>query len=102
MFAIIETGGKQYRVAKGDTIVVDQLSAEEGAKITIDRVLLVAGKDVKVGTPVVEGAKVTAKVVDHHKGNKVIAFKYRPRQRYRRKRGFRHSHTTLEITAIKA
>jgi len=102
MFAIIETGGKQYRVAKGDTIVVDQLGADEGSKITIDRVLLVADKDVKVGTPVVEGAKVTAKVVDHHKGKKVTAFKYRPRQRYRRKVGYRHSHTTLEITGIKA
>ena len=102
MFAIIETGGKQYRVAKGDTIIVDQLGEEAGAKITLDRVLLVADKGVKIGTPVVEGAKVTAKVVDNHKGKKVTAFKYRPRQRYRRKVGFRHSHTTLEITGIKA
>ena len=79
MFAIIETGGKQYRVAKGDTIIVDQLGEEAGAKITLDRVLLVADKGVKIGTPVVEGAKVTAKVVDNHKGKKVTAFKYRPR-----------------------
>jgi large subunit ribosomal protein L21 len=102
MFAIVETGGKQYRVAKGDTIVVDNIDAEDGTKITIDRVLLVAGKDVKVGTPTVDGAKVTAKVVDHHKGKKIITFKYRPRNRMRRRVGYRHSHTTLEITGIKA
>lgn len=101
MFAIVETGGKQYRVAKGDTITVDRLEAEEGSKITLDRVLLVADKDVKLGSPLVEGAQVTAKVVGHHKGPKVIAFKYRPRNRMRRRVGFRHSHTTLEITAIK-
>ena len=102
MFAIVETGGKQYRVAKGDTIVVDRMEAEDGTKITLDRVLLVADKDVKVGTPTVKGAKVTAKVVDHHKGKKIITFKYRPRGRMRRRVGFRHSHTTLEITGIKA
>ena len=101
-FAIVETGGKQYRVEKGDTLVVDRLQAEEGAKITLDRVLLIADKDVKVGTPTIEGAKVTAKVVDHHKGKKVRTFKYRPRGRMRRRVGFRHSHTTLEITGIKA
>lgn len=101
MFAIVETGGKQYKVAKGDTIVVDRLDAEEGKKVTFDRVLLLADKDTKVGTPCVDGATVTAKVVGHHKGDKVITFKYRPRNRMRVRRGFRHSHTTLEITGIK-
>ncbi len=102
MFAIVKTGGKQYRVAQGDTLVVDRLDAEEGATVELDQVLLVAGDSVRIGTPVVEGAKVTARVVGHHKGPKVITFKYRPRKRYRKRRGFRHSHTTLEITGIEA
>lgn len=101
MFAIVETGGKQYKVAKGDSIVVDRLDAEEGKKVTLDRVLLIADDDVKVGAPYIDGAKVTAKVSGHHKGDKVITFKYRPRNRMRVRKGFRHSHTTLEITAIK-
>ncbi len=101
MFAIVETGGKQYRVAKGDIITVDRMPGDEGKKITLDRVLLIADKDVKVGAPVIEGASVTCKVVGHHKGEKLITFKYRPRNRMRRRIGFRHSHTTLEITAIK-
>ena len=77
------------------------MDAEEGKKVTLDKVLLIADKDVTVGSPLIEGAKVTAKVVGHHKGDKVITFKYRPRNRMRKRRGFRHSHTTLEITAIK-
>ncbi len=102
MFAIVETSGKQYRVEPGASIVVDRMGADIGDTITLERVLLVSGDDTKVGTPTVGGAKVTAKVVDHHKGEKVIAFKYRPRQRYRRRVGFRHSHTTLEIVSIDA
>ena len=102
MFAIVENGGKQYRVTKGDTIVVDRLDAEEGKKVELGPVLLVADKDVTVGTPHVEGAKVTAKVVGHHKGDKVITFKYKQRKRARRRVGFRHSHTELTITGIKA
>lgn len=101
MFAIVETCGKQYRVSKGDTIVVDRMDGQEGDKIELDRVLLLSDKDVKVGTPTVAGAKVTAKIVGHHLGDKVITFKYRRRKRSRVRRGFRHSHTTLEITAIK-
>jgi large subunit ribosomal protein L21 len=102
MFAIVETSGKQYRVEPGASIVVDRMGADVGDTVTLERVLLVSGDDTKVGTPTVSGAKVTAKVVDHHKGDKVIAFKYRPRQRYRRRVGFRHSHTTLEIVSIDA
>ncbi|MEZ4321220.1 MAG: 50S ribosomal protein L21 [Myxococcota bacterium] len=101
MFAIVETSGKQYRVEEGLTITVDHMDAEEGAEVTLDRVLLVAGDSVKVGTPLVKGAAVTAKVVGHPKGDKVVTFKYTPRQRVRRRVGFRHSHTTLEITGIK-
>ncbi|MCB9672861.1 MAG: 50S ribosomal protein L21 [Alphaproteobacteria bacterium] len=101
MFAIVETCGKQYRVEKGATITVDRMDAEEGAEITLDRVLLVAGDGVKVGAPTVEGATVTAKVTGHPRGEKVVAFKFRRRHRSRRRVGFRHSHTTLEITDIK-
>ncbi len=102
MFAIIANGGKQYRVAAGDKVVVDRMDAEVGATLTIDEVLLVSGDDIKVGTPNVDGAKVVAKVLDHHKGDKVISFKYRPTRRTRKRKGFRHSHTTLEIVSIDA
>jgi len=102
MYAIIESGGKQYRVAQGDVIQVDKLSAEIGETVTFDKVLLVHGEQVRIGTPLVDGATVTAKVVDHPRGDKVITFKYRPTRRYRRRVGFRHSHTQLEISEIKA
>ncbi len=101
MFAIVETSGKQYRVEKGATIMVDRMDAEEGSEITLDRVLLLAGDGVKIGTPTVEGASVTAKVTGHPRGEKVVTFKYRRRHRTRRRVGFRHSYTTLEITDIK-
>ena len=100
MFAIVETSGKQYRVAAGDVITVDRRKEDVGSDITLDRVLLVSGDDLKVGSPIVEGAKVSARVVDHPRGNKVITFKYRPTRRFRRRVGFRHSHPTLEITGI--
>ncbi|MEO0601016.1 MAG: 50S ribosomal protein L21 [Myxococcota bacterium] len=102
MYAIIESGGKQYRVAQGDVIQVDKLSAEVGDTITLDKVLLVHGEQVQIGTPLVAGATVTAKVLDHPRGDKVLTFKYRPTRRYRRRVGFRHSHTQLEIAEIKA
>lgn len=102
MFAIVETSGKQYRVAAGETITVDKMPHEVGEEITLDRVLLVSGDDTRVGAPTVDGAKVTARVTGHPRGDKVITFKYRPRKRYRRRVGFRHSHTTLEILSIDA
>ena len=102
MFAILATGGKQVRVEAGQTIKVDRIAGKEGSEITLDNVLLVSGDDLKVGTPTVEGASVQARVVRHFKGNKVITFKYRPRGRMRRKVGFRHSHTELEILSINA
>ncbi len=102
MYAIVETGGKQYKVAEGDTITVDRLEAEEGKNFALDNVLMIStDKDTKVGTPTVKGAKVTAKVVAHTRGDKVITFKMRRRRRTRRRVGYRHSHTTLEITKIK-
>lgn len=100
MFAIVQTCGKQYRVEPGAKIVVDHIDAEEGATITLDQVLLLGSDSVKIGAPTVDGASVEAKVVGHHKGEKVVTFKYRPRTRYRRRVGFRHSHTTLEIVGI--
>lgn len=101
MFAIVETSGKQYRVEQGGQITVDRMDAEEGAEVTLERVLMIAGDSVKVGKPVVDGAAVTARVVSHFQGDKVTTFKYRPTRRQRRRVGFRHSHTTLEITGIK-
>lgn len=102
MFAIVETSGKQYRVEPGGSIVVDRVAADVGATITLDQVLMVSGDSTKVGSPTVSGASVTAKVVDHFKGDKTITFKYRRTRRYRRRVGFRHSHTTLEIVSIDA
>lgn len=102
MYAIVETSGKQYRVQPGEVITVDRMQAEVGAEITLDRVLLVHGGEVKIGTPCVAGASVTAKVVAHPRGDKVITFKYRPTRRMRRRVGFRHSHTQLEIVGINA
>lgn len=100
MYAIVETSGKQYRVAKGDTIVVDRMQAEVGSTVTLDQVLMVHGAEVKVGAPNVPGASVTAKVVDHPRGEKLRSFKYVRTRRYRRRHGYRHSHTTLEILDI--
>ena len=102
MFAIVESGGKQYRVEPGQRVVVDHLHAEEGATVEIDRVLLVEDGALKVGTPVVAGARVTARVVEHFKGEKVVTFKYRRRHRSKRRVGSRHLHTALEITGIQA
>lgn len=102
-YAIIETGGKQYRVSVGDTITVERLAAEPGSEITIDRVLLVGGDgQTRVGTPVVPGATVRAKVEDHFRGEKIVVFTYKPKKRYRRKLGHRQPLSHLTITAINA
>jgi large subunit ribosomal protein L21 len=101
MFAVINTGGKQYKVSKGDQIVVEKLDVEEGKKLDISEVLLVSdGKETKVGTPFVPGAKVTAKVVSHQRGEKIRVFKMKPKKRYQRTQGHRQSETTLEIVSI--
>ncbi|TNE86324.1 MAG: 50S ribosomal protein L21 [Deltaproteobacteria bacterium] len=103
MYAIVETSGRQFRVEEGATITVDHVDAAEGAEITLDKVLLVGGDNgTKVGTPTLDGATVTATVARHFKGDKVITFKYKQRKRSRRRVGFRHSHTELTITGIKA
>ena len=100
MFAVVETSGKQYRVEPGATITVDRMDAEVGSTIDLSNVLLVSGDDLALGTPTVSGAVVKAKVIAHPKGKKVITFKFRRRHRMRKKRGFRASLTTLEISSI--
>ena len=101
MYAVVETGGKQYKVSAGETVEVDKLSLEVGEKVELDRVLLLSdGEDVRVGQPTVEGAKVLATVTDHVKGPKLIVFKYRPKQRYRRKKGHRQTYTRLTVDEI--
>ncbi len=103
MYAILETGGKQYRVAEGDKLTVEKLDVESGQSTTIDKVLLVqSDAGLKVGTPTVEGASVTAEVVAHQRGPKLIAFKMRRRKGYRRKVGHRQEQTVLKVTSINA
>ncbi len=100
-YAVIETGGKQYRVQKGDIINVEKLDNAEGKKISVGTVLAVSdGKELKVGAPVLKGAKVMAKVVDHHRGDKVVAFKKKRRKGYKRKVGHRQSLTQLQVEEI--
>ncbi|OIQ61528.1 50S ribosomal protein L21 [Moorella thermoacetica] len=101
MYAIIMTGGKQYRVSEGDTLRVEKLPAEVGEKVVLDKVLAVGeGADLKVGTPYVEGAKVTASVQAQDKAPKIIVFKYKPKKNYRRKQGHRQPYTQLKIEKI--
>ncbi len=103
MYAVIETGAKQYRVEAGDTIEIELLAAENGQEVAFDRVLLVAdGDKVKIGQPVVAGAKVTADVLGDIRGDKVIAFKFRRREGYHRTVGHRQDLTVVKIKAIQA
>lgn len=103
MYAIIETGGKQFKVAKDDVLNVELLNAEVGSTIELDKVLAVgAGADLKVGNPTVEGAKVTAKVLEHGKAKKVIVFHYKPKKNIRKKNGHRQPFTKLQIVEINA
>ncbi len=101
MYAVIKTGGKQYRVAQGDKLRVEKLPGNVGDTITLGEVLLVGeGDGVKVGAPTVGGAKVQAKIVAQDRGPKIIIFKFRRRKNYRRKTGHRQPFTALEITSI--
>src|SRR5512134_2839616 len=102
MYAVIETGGKQYRVEVGTELQVELLDVEPGNTITLDRVLLVAdGEDASIGRPLVTNAAVSAEVVRQARGDKVIAFKYRPKARRRVKRGHRQDYTVLRIADIR-
>ena len=102
MYAIVETGGKQYRVKPGDTVAVERLTGEPGESLDLERVLLVAGNGdaARVGSPGVAGAVVRAEVVEHIRGQKIIVFRYKSKVRYRRKTGHRQSLTRLRITDI--
>ena len=102
MYAIIESCGKQYKVAEGDVVFFEKLEAEEGKKVTFDNVVLVSDdKKVEVGAPYVKGVKVEGKVVSHGKGKKVLVYKYKAKKNYRRTQGHRQPYTKVEITKIK-
>ena len=101
MYAIIKTGGKQYRVAEGDVIYVEKLAANEGDEVAFDQVLtIVNDDDVKVGKPFIEGAKVTAKVEAQGKAKKILVFKYKAKSNYRRRQGHRQPFTKVVIEKI--
>ena len=101
MYAVIKTGGKQYRVASGDKIKVEQITADIGQEITIDQVLALGnGSDLKIGVPLVSGATVKVKVVSHGKHEKVRIFKMRRRKHYRKSQGHRQNYTEIEILGI--
>ena len=103
MYAIVETGGKQYKVAEGDVLFIEKLVAEDGAEVTFDKVLLVSKENgVVVGSPVVAGATVTANVLKHGKAKKIIVFKYKSKKNYRRKAGHRQPYTQVQIAKINA
>ncbi len=100
MYAVIKTGGKQYRVAHGDKLRVEKLPGNVGDAITFDQVLMLGGETLKLGKPLVGGAKVEAKIVGQGLGKKLVVFKFRRRKNYRRKNGHRQPFTALEITNI--
>ena len=102
MYAIIESCGKQYKVAEGDVVFFEKLDVEEGKKVTFDNVVLVSDdKKVEVGAPYVKGVKVEGKVVSHGKGEKILVYKYKAKKNYRRTQGHRQPYTKVEITKIK-
>ena len=103
MYAVIQTGGKQYRVEPGKTVVVEKLAGEAGAQVVFDQVLLVSsgdGGNVTVGKPLVAGAKVTGEIVEQTRGDKLVVFKFRRRKNYVRKNGHRQQYTAVKITSI--
>ena len=103
MYAVIKTGGKQYRVEQGSTIRVEKLPGDKGTQVELGEVLLVGdGENVKVGQPVVAGAKVTAEIVGQVLGQKLLIFKFRRRKAYRKKNGHRQQYTAIKITGIQA
>ena len=100
-YAIIETGGKQYRVRNGDTVRVESLHLESGSTVELNEVLMVCEDDhISLGSPHVKGAKVTAEVVGHGKGDKIVVFKYKAKTRYRRRNGHRQRYTELKVIGI--
>jgi len=102
MYALVEFKGKQYKAEKGALLKVDLIDAEPGTAITIDTVLMVSGDSVQVGSPYVNGAKVSAVVEAHEKDDKIIVFKYKPKKDYRRKQGHRQKYSIIKIESISA
>lgn len=102
MFAVVRTGGKQYKVVQDDVLSIEKVAGEVGAALTLNEVLLIGGETTKTGAPLVEGASVTAEILRQGKGEKVIAFKKKRRKNTHRKRGHRQSFTEIKITAISA
>ncbi|WP_296126490.1 50S ribosomal protein L21 [uncultured Anaerococcus sp.] len=101
MYAIIKTGGKQYKVSEGDLVRVEKLNYEVGETVDFEEVLLVSNDgDIKVGSPVVEGAKVSATVEDQNKAKKIVVFKFKPKKQYRKKHGHRQPYTLVKINSI--
>ena len=100
MYAIIETGGKQYRVQEGDVLTIEKLGVEAGETVEFDKVLVLAGEELKVGAPYVEGAKVVGEVVENGKAKKVIIFKYKAKKDYRKKQGHRQPYTMVKIVSL--
>lgn len=103
MYAVISTGGKQYRVAEGQTVRVEKVPGDVGTPVSFDRVLMLSdGQVVKVGQPIVQGASVSGRIVEQGKAKKIIVFKFKRRKRYRKKRGHRQHFTALKIDKILA
>lgn len=102
MYAIVETGGKQIKVEEGQEIYVEKIDADAEESVTLDKVLFIGGDDVKVGTPYVDGATVTAKVEKHGRQKKITIFKYKPKKNYHRKQGHRQPYTKLVVEKINA
>lgn len=102
MYAVIKTGGKQYRVAEGQNLRIEKVTGEPGDKVVFDQVLMLGGDEPTVGKPTVTGAKVEAKILAQDRAKKIIVFKFRRRKNYRRKQGHRQPYTELQITNILA
>ena len=102
MYAVIQTGGKQYRVQQGDVIFVEKLDCQAGDTVSFDKVLLVGGEESKIGTPVVQGASVEGKVLSQVKSQKIVVYKYKAKKNERKKQGHRQPYTKVEITAVNA
>jgi len=102
MYAVIKTGGKQYRVAEGQNLRIEKVTGEPGDKVVFDQILMLGGDEPKVGRPIVDGAKVEATILAQDRAKKIIVFKFRRRKNYRRKQGHRQPYTELQINNISA
>lgn len=101
MYAIIKTGGKQYKVEQGDVISIEKLDSAIGDQVSFEVLMLVDGANVTVGKPTIDGSSVVAKVVEHGKGDKVIIFKYKAKKNYRKSQGHRQPYTKVEVLSVK-